>query len=195
MEENNVKPLGLVVIGGSAGSLPVILTILSNLDPQFNFPLVVVLHRKNSYDNALSELLSQKAKIRVKEIEDKDPILPGVVYVAPADYHLLIEKEKIFSLDFSERINYSRPSIDVTCESAALCYRDQLIAILLSGANSDGTQGLELVQELGGTTIVQDPKTAEFPYMPQNAVSKLSVNYILEPVQVSTFLNTKIASQ
>jgi two-component system, chemotaxis family, protein-glutamate methylesterase/glutaminase len=190
-----VKSVGLALIGGSAGSLTPILTILSNLSPRFNLPLVIVLHRKNSYDNALSDLLSQKTKIPVKEIEDKDPILPGVVYIAPADYHLLIEREKIFSLDVSERINYSRPSIDVTCESAALSYEENLVAILLSGANSDGSLGLKSVQDLGGTVIVQDPATAEVPFMPQAAISKLPVNYILKPAEISEFLNTQITAQ
>ena len=189
-----MKSAELVVIGGSAGSLPVILTILSKLSPQLDFPIVIVLHRKNTYDNTLSALLSQKTLIPVKEIEEKDPILPGNIYIAPPDYHLLIETDKIFSLDYSERINYSRPSIDVTFETAALAYREKLVAVLLSGANSDGTQGLKSVKDLSGTIIVQDPLTAEVPYMPQNALSKLQIDHVLSPNDLGSFLNEMIIS-
>ena len=187
-----MKPAELVVIGGSAGSLPVLLIILSSLTAKLNFAIVVVLHRKNTYDNALSILLSQKTSIPVKEIEDKDPIVPGVIYIAPADYHLLIETNRTFSLDYSERINYSRPAIDVTFETAALAYRDTLVAVLLSGANSDGTEGLSAVKDQGGTLIVQDPQTAEVAYMPQHALSKLEIDHVLKPNELGSFVNAMI---
>lgn len=190
-----MNSVGLVVIGGSAGSLPAILIILSNLNRQLNFPIVIVLHRKNSNENSLGDLLSQKTLIPVKEIDDKDPIVPGTIFIAPPDYHLLVEQGEFFSLDVSERINYSRPAIDVTLESAAIAYREKLVGVLLSGANTDGTDGLKAVQDLGGTIIVQDPATAEVTYMPQNAISKLSVDHILTPADICSFLNTRIGLQ
>ena len=144
-----MKETELVVIGGSAGSLPVLITIITSLPSKLSFAVVVVLHRKNTYDNTLGNLLAQKTSLPVKEIDEKDPIAPGTIYIAPADYHLLIETNRMFSLDYSERVNYSRPAIDVTFETAALAYRAKLVAILLSGANSDGTEGLAAVKDQG----------------------------------------------
>jgi len=190
-----VKPVELVIIGGSAGSLPVILTILSNLNPQLNFPIIIILHRKNTYDNTLTLLLSQKTTLPVKEVEDKDPLVPGTIYIAPADYHLLVEQDKTLSLDYSERINYSRPSIDATFETAALTYQDKLLAILLSGANADGTEGLKFVLDHEGTAIAQDPSTAEVPFMPTNAISKLPINYILSPIEICSAINELISKE
>jgi two-component system, chemotaxis family, protein-glutamate methylesterase/glutaminase len=187
-----VRSPGLVVIGGSAGSLSVILNILAKLDPKINFPIVIVLHRKSSVDTSLADLLSQKTSIPVKDIEEKDSILPGSIYIAPANYHLLIEEEDIFSLDYSEKVNFSRPSIDVTFESAAEVYKNRLVGILLSGANADGTQGLYAVNQMGGISAVQDPKTAEVPFMPQSALSKLHIDYILDKDGIASFLNDMI---
>lgn len=192
MEENQIKPTGLVVIGGSAGSLSVILSFLPRLDPLLDFPIVIVIHRKKTLDNSLSDLLSQKTLIPVKEIEEKDPILPGNIYIAPPDYHLLIEEEKIFSLDYSEKINFSRPGIDATFQTAAQVYKDKLVGILLSGANADGTEGLMSIRDVGGITAVQDPATAEVPFMPRNALEKLSIDYLLSIEGIAAFINSLI---
>jgi two-component system, chemotaxis family, protein-glutamate methylesterase/glutaminase len=170
----------LVVIGGSAGSLSVVLKILPYLNETLQIPVVVVFHRKSN-DATLAEVLSSRTDFEVSEIEDKASILPNVFYIAPADYHVLIEKDYTFTLDDSEKINYSRPSIDVTFESAADVYGANLTCILLSGANADGVNGLKMARQKGSSIIVQDPATAEVPYMPQQAIMQLTPDYILRP--------------
>ncbi len=192
MAENILsKSPELVVLGGSSGSLDIVLKILSSLNKKISFTLVIVLHRKNTADSSLAELFTIKSPIPVKEVEDKDAILPGHIYLAPSDYHLLFEKKHIFSLDDSEKINYSRPSIDVTFESAAEAYRNGVVAILLSGSNADGTQGLQTIHQEGGVTIVQDPATADFPYMPQHAILNGHIDHQMNVAEIINYLNNK----
>src|SRR5688572_7677957 len=111
MEKNKLTKCGVFLIGGSAGSIEVVLEVLRTLDFAISFPIVVILHRGSASDSVLTELLSFKSSLPIREVEDKDAIKPGVIYMAPPDYHLLFEKNKTFSLDISEKINYSRPSI------------------------------------------------------------------------------------
>ncbi|HLN94305.1 MAG TPA: chemotaxis protein CheB [Flavobacterium sp.] len=170
MEETTVThPCRLLVIGGSAGSLDILLQIVPKLEP-VSFPIVIVLHRRNSEDLALEELMEIKSALPVAEVEDKTRLLPGHVYLAPADYHLLFEKSGFLSLDDSERIHFSRPSIDVSFESAADAYGPTVVGLLLSGANADGSKGLEAIRKAGGHTVAQDPVTAEVPLMPRMAI-------------------------
>ncbi|GLU53852.1 chemotaxis protein CheB [Dyadobacter frigoris] len=190
MEENDVKSkYKAIVIGGSAGSLSVLFEVFPALNPVLNVAIILVLHRKYSGDSSLSDLLSTKTLIPTKEIDDKDPILPGNIYLAPADYHLLIEKNYSFSLDVSEKINFSRPSLDVTFESAADTFGTSLIAILLSGSNDDGTAGLKTVKDAGGFIIAQKPESAQMAYMPQNAINNLEMDLILDSKGISDFIN------
>ncbi|OKS87385.1 chemotaxis protein CheB [Mucilaginibacter polytrichastri] len=179
----------IVVIGGSAGSLQVILHILTYLRPDLNIPVVIILHRKNDSDSSLSQLMGLRTSLPVKEADDKEAILPGHIYLAPADYHLLIETDGYFSLDDSEKINFSRPSIDVTFQTAAEAYGAGVTGILLSGANADGVEGLEIIKSLKGIIAVQDPKTAQVPYMPQHAVDSLPVDHLLTIEQIPGFIN------
>ena len=179
-KDEMIKKCRLVIIGGSAGSLEVLLKILPRLNEVTSFSIVIVLHRKSAEDTILEDLISVKASIPLREVEDKVKISPGFIYVAPSDYHLLFEKEEVLSLDTSEKINFSRPSIDVSFESAADVYGPSLVGILLSGANNDGSEGLIAIKEAGGITIVQDPATAEMPFMPQNAIIQASPHYILD---------------
>ena len=164
-----------IVIGGSAGSLEVLLKILPLLKANLRFTLIIVLHRKAGADEILTDLFSGRTKLPVREAQEKEVIKKGVIYLAPSDYHLLIEKSGTFSLDHSEKINYSRPSIDVTFESAADVFKDKTIGILLSGANADGVAGLKRIKNMGGRVVIQDPATAKVPYMPEQA--KLQVKY------------------
>jgi two-component system, chemotaxis family, protein-glutamate methylesterase/glutaminase len=179
----------LVVIGGSAGSLDVILKILSQLTPGSTLAIIIVMHRKNTYDFSLSDLLANKTDWLVHEAEEKQSLKNDHIYLAPADYHLLIEKDHKLSLDVSEKVNYSRPSIDVTYESAADVYKSNMAAILLSGANDDGVEGLKKVKSYGGLVIVQDPKTAAVAYMPKQAVDKVDVDFILAPEELGPLIN------
>ena len=157
MAESRVGKYRMVAIGGSAGSLEVIMKIVSLLPQNSHASFVIIVHRKSGPDSILQELLSSKTKLPVKEIEDKEIILPGTIYIAPPDYHLLFEDENSFSLDASEKINHSRPSIDLAFDSAAEVFSTSLIGILLSGANADGAGGLKKIAESGGYTIVQEP--------------------------------------
>lgn len=180
MEKNSlISDCKVLIIGGSAGSLDVLLKILPFLEVP-TFAIVIVLHRKHTDDNTLEELIAAKTKIPVKEVEDKVALESGYIYIAPSDYHLLFEKNDLLSLDTSEKINYSRPSIDVAFESAADIYGKSLVGILLSGANADGTDGLIAIKKSGGTIIVQKPETADMPFMPNNALMNTVPDYILD---------------
>jgi two-component system chemotaxis response regulator CheB len=178
-----------IVIGGSAGSLQAILYLLSNLSATFSIPVIITLHRKNDHHSELIEVLRYRTGLVVKEVEDKEAIQSGTVYIAPADYHLMIEKNHTFSLDSSEKVHFSRPSIDVTFQTAADTYGHGLIAILLSGANADGTDGLREVRKNQGLLIVQDPADATTPFMPQNAIDHKLADRILNTVNITNFLN------
>jgi two-component system chemotaxis response regulator CheB len=178
-----------LVIGGSAGSLDVLIRILPDISLEINFPIIIVIHRLQGNDSLLSDLLSAKTKLTVKEVEEKELILPKTIYIVPSDYHLLIEKDLTFSLDYSEKINYSRPSIDVTFQSAAEVYADKLACILLSGSNADGVNGLIAVEGYGGEIAVQDPDSAQVSYMPAQAILKTNVNRVLTIEEMAAYIN------
>lgn len=181
----------VLMFGGSAGSLEILMKILPRLDATLSFPIVLVLHRKSGEDTNLEDLVAMKSRVPVQEVEDKVPLLPGFVYVAPSDYHLLFEKDGLLSLDTSEKVNYSRPSIDVSFESAADAYGKAVVAILLSGANADGTEGLKAIKNAGGIIIVQKPETAEVPFMPANAISNSFPDYIFDAEEIVEFIRLR----
>ncbi|RYZ16735.1 MAG: chemotaxis protein CheB [Chitinophagaceae bacterium] len=178
----------LVVIGGSAGSLEVLLQVLPFLRPGLAYALVIVVHRKSA-ESMLAELLAGRTRLPVKEAEDKEPLLSGTVYLAPADYHTLLESNGSLSLDCSEKVNWSRPSIDVTFETAADVYGETLVGLLLSGANHDGVVGLGRIAANGGQVWVQDPATAQVAYMPQGALNELQADRVLRPEEMADALN------
>jgi two-component system, chemotaxis family, protein-glutamate methylesterase/glutaminase len=191
MEKNEItQSCHVLLIGGSAGSLEVLLKVFPKLSKELLFPIVVVLHRKSGSDSSLSELFSARTSLVVKEIEDKQALLPAHIYVAPADYHVLFENTGLLSIDFSEKVNYSRPSIDVTFESAAEILGTHLVALILSGANADGALGLKKVKQNGGLVAVQDPTTADSPYMPLQALLAVSPDAILKTDEIAEFINS-----
>ena len=191
MEKNKViTNCKVVIIGGSAGSLSVLLQILPQISKLNDFAIVIVVHRKSTDDQTLEDLLKLKSKIKVKPVEDKVPLTSGFVYIAPSNYHLLFEKNQTLSLDTSEKINYSRPSIDVSFESAAEAYGNAVVAILLSGSNSDGTNGLKVIKDFGGTIAVQNPTSAEMPFMPNNAILYTNPDLILNKEEMLDFINS-----
>jgi two-component system, chemotaxis family, protein-glutamate methylesterase/glutaminase len=159
-----------VVIGASAGGVQALSWILTALPPQFACPILIVLHVPQRNDNPLIELLQARCLLEVKEAEDKEMLRPGTVYFAPPGYHLLIEKDLAIALSSDEPVNFSRPAIDVLFETAADALGQDVTAIILTGANHDGARGLRAIGEAGGTTIVQDPGTAEMPAMPLAAL-------------------------
>ena len=188
MAETEINEKKLIVIGGSSGSLQVILQILGNIPAGYSIPILLILHRGNSSDSALLDLLILKSRIPAREVEEKDKIAPCCVYLAPADYHVLIEKDETFALDYSEKLNFSRPSIDVSFISAAQVYGEKLTGILLSGANEDGAEGLKEIKECGGHTIVQDPEDAVVDYMPRQARLKSTIDEVLKTEGIRRYL-------
>jgi two-component system chemotaxis response regulator CheB len=179
-----------LIIGGSAGSLDVLLKVLPILDPTLSFPIIIVIHRKHGSDSLLPNLLSSRTRLTVKEVDEKEVISAGHVYIAPSDYHLLIEQDRTFSLDYSEKINYSRPSIDVTFQTAAEVYKSKLACLLLSGSNSDGVIGLQTVKSWGGLVLIQDPDSAQVAYMPAQAKLHVEIDQILTIEKIGEFINS-----
>lgn len=162
----------LIVVGASWGGLDALTTIVRDIPPDFAAPVVIVQHRGSDAESFLSGLLQQWTGRRVGEPEDKEPIEAGHIYVAPASYHLLIEPGH-FSLTTEAPVRHSRPSIDVMFGSAAHAYGERLIGVVLTGANEDGSRGLQCVWEYGGYSIVQDPETAEVSTMPAAALRRV----------------------
>lgn len=195
MAEDKLKGKEILMIGGSAGSLDVVLRILDGLPKTINLSIVIVLHRKSSSDSSLTRLLDIRSAVSVKEAEEKEKIIPGMIYVAPADYHLLIERDHTFSLDSSEKVQFSRPSIDVTFQSAAEVYKSSTAALLLSGANSDGSEGMKAIADMDGLTIVQNPITAEVPFMPKAAIMATVVDYVTATKDLPDLINSLSAAQ
>lgn len=191
MAQSKVK-YKMLAIGGSAGSLEVILKIVMALPLTNHLSVVIIVHRKNNGESILTSLLASRTNIVVKEVEDKDAILGETIYIAPADYHLLIENEKLFALDISEKVNHSRPSIDVTFESVAEVFGEYAVGVLLSGANADGANGLNKIKQCGGFTIVQNPESAEVGYMPQQALEQMKPDAILNGDGIASFISELI---
>ena len=191
MAQNILKhSIELLLVGGSAGSLEVIIQVFPLLLSNLPFAIVMVLHRKHDSDSALVELLASKTTLPVQEASEKDFLIPGNVYIAPPDYHLLIEDDRSLSLDYSEKINFSRPCIDVTFETAAEVYGNQAAALLLSGASADGSKGLEKISSCGGLIAVQNPDDADVPYMPQKALELNPNAEIIDSQNIAAFINS-----
>jgi len=171
-----------IVIGVSAGGMNALKYIFSVLPAGFSIPIIIVQHISAHSDNEWINLLNDKSNLTIKEADEKEKIEPGNVYIAPANYHLLIEKDKTLSLTIDERVNFARPSIDVLFESAAESYKNKLIGIVLTGSNNDGTKGIKRIKECGGLAIIQDPETAESSIMPASAIAAcLSGRQVIQP--------------
>jgi two-component system chemotaxis response regulator CheB len=190
MEESGVmRKCKALIFGGSAGSLEVLLKVLPDVDVNISFPIIIVVHRKHGADSLLPILLSTRTKLIVKEVDEKEKIVAGNVYIAPSDYHLLVEQDETFSLDYSEKINYSRPAIDATFQTAAEVYKTNLVCILLSGSNSDGVNGLKSVKAWGGKAVIQDPDSAQVAYMPEQARLNVKIDRVLPINEMAEFIN------
>lgn len=172
----------LVVIGTSYGGLQAVSTLLGGLPADFGAAIVVVQHRSKDSDETLVHLLQDHSRLPVREAEDKERIEPRTVYVAPPDYHTLVERGEL-ALSVDAPVVFSRPSIDVLFETAAEAYGARAIGVVLTGANADGSMGLRRIQQLGGYTIVQDPSTALGRTMPQAAVAAVRVDAVL-PIEL-----------
>jgi two-component system, chemotaxis family, protein-glutamate methylesterase/glutaminase len=177
----------IVVVGASLGGMSALKVLLKALPKDFPAPLAVVMHRGPDQGGGLVRAFQKITVLSVVEVADKQAILPGHLFVAPADYHLLVEEDH-FALSTEAPVNHARPSIDVLFESAADYYGDRAIGVILTGANQDGAHGLALIQKRGGMTLVQDPATAEAPVMPKAAISAARVDMILPLREIGPFL-------
>lgn len=178
----------LVVMGASLGGLSTLKTILRGLAPDFPTPIAVVQHRHKESKTSMVKALQLRSALPIREVEDKDAILPGYVYLAPADYHLLVEVAH-FVLSVDEPVCYARPSIDVLFESAAESYTNQAIGVVLTGANQDGAIGAAAIKAQGGKIIVQEPTTAISSVMPMATLNQTNVDWVLPPAQIAKQLN------
>ena len=177
-----------VVIGGSAGGSAVLRRILRGLPRVYPLPIIVVQHLHPDDDGMLAGNLDNAMALPVVEALDKMPVQPGHIHVAPADYHLLVERGRTLALSVDEPVRFSRPSIDLCFQSAAIAFGPALLAILLTGANDDGTDGLRTVRNRGGRTVAQDPATAPFLFMPQAAIDAGAAQWVLTPDQIAATL-------
>ena len=177
----------LIVIGTSWGGLQAIEILLSGLPNDFPLAIAIAQHRQRNAGDLLCNLLQRHSVLPVLEVEDKVAIAPGYVYLAPADYHLLVEPGN-FALSIEAPVLYSRPSIDLLFESAADAYTDRAIGVILTGANKDGSQGLATLKRRGGLAIVQEPSEAESSSMPTAAIAATQVDYILPLTKISSCL-------
>jgi len=166
----------------------VVSKILEHLPRRYRLPLVMCLHRLKDKREGFKEALEIKSTAIVEEPNDKDLILPSYAYIAPANYHLLVEEKSRFALAITELVQYSRPSIDVLFESAADVYREAVVAILLSGANRDGALGMKRITDKGGLTIVQDPAECSMNTMPEAALQATKIDYVLNTAEISELL-------
>ncbi len=168
-----------IVMGASFGGLQAIKTIVNALPVDFKPPVIVVLHIGNNNIKTFISLLNKNSPLKVKEAAEKERIKAKTIYFAPPNYHLQVENDLSFSLSTAEKVNFSRPAIDVLFETAAWAFKKELVGILLTGSNSDGAEGIKTIKHYGGTTIVENPETAHAKSMPESAINKSAPDYIL----------------
>ena len=178
----------LVVIGASWGGLHAVSTLLEGLGGTCPAAIVVGQHRGTEGGERLAGILQRRTALRVRDAEDKDDLVPGTVFLAPTDYHTLIEAGGTIALSTEEEVRYARPSIDVLFRSAAEAYHERCVGVVLTGANADGADGLRLIKELGGVAIVQDPSTAERREMPAAAIAATDADAVLPLEEIGPFL-------
>ncbi len=182
------KSYEAVVIGASSGGMQALASIFAQLAADCSLAVLVVQHRHKASDDFLSKFFDDLCLLQVLEAEDKMKVQAGVVYIAPPDYHLLVEMDKTLSLSVDPPVNYSRPSVDVLFETAAEAYGKSLVGVVLTGANSDGSKGLARIRELGGLILIQDPATAESPQMPEAAISEVGRKNVRPLAEIGDYL-------
>jgi two-component system chemotaxis response regulator CheB len=180
----------ILLLGGSAGSFNLIFSAIKSLSPGLNKTVIIVMHRKKNFQSGIEKIFAERCNLPVIEISDKDKININTIYITPQNYHTLIEKDGYFSLDVSEAVWFSKPSIDVTFESAADIYNKRCVAILFSGANQDGAQGMLKLRNSGALTIVQHPADALMPKMPEAALNLNAADYVLRTNEILELLKT-----
>ena len=177
-----------VAIGASAGGVQALSELLPALSRESQAAVFVVLHLPRDRPSLLVDVFSQKCALAVREAEDKEPVIPGTVYFAPPNYHLLVDAGPQLALSADDLVNHSRPSIDVLFDSAAQVYREHLLGIILSGANEDGAEGLAAVHDAGGLTVVQEPQTAQSSAMILSALERRPADLVLDLAGIAELL-------
>lgn len=180
----------LGVIGASWGGIEALQVLLGSLPRGFPVPLAVVQHRDHQAEEMLTRLLQRSCALTVAEAEDKEPLRAGRVYIAPADYHMLID-DRAIALSIDPPVAYARPSIDLLFESAAEAYREHVVGVLLTGKNRDGVRGLEAIRRRGGLAVVQQPATAAAEMLPAAAVGAGAFDVVLHLEAIGPFLVTR----
>jgi two-component system chemotaxis response regulator CheB len=179
-----------IVIGASAGGVDALDVLLPALPESLRPPTFVVLHLLSERPSLLVEIFSPRCALPLREADDKEPVAPGTVYFAPPDYHLLIDTGPKLSLSSDERVNFSRPSIDVLFESAADVYKERLLGIILTGGSDDGSQGLAAIRRAGGAIVVQDPGDAQVPHMVKAALRRVDPDFVLPLTGIAALLSS-----
>ncbi len=182
------QPRHAVVIGTSAGGVEALSRLLAVLPASFSWPVLVVIHLDKNRQSQLARALNHRCSLPVKEADNMEPIIPGTVYLAPPNYHLLVDDTLHLALAVDDPVSFSRPSVDVLFESAADVFRENLIGVILTGANADGARGLAAVKAMGGTTIVQTPATASFRGMPEAALATGGADHVLPLAEIAPLL-------
>ena len=177
----------VVVVGTSWGGLDALREIVTALPPDYDVPMTIVQHRHRDSDAMLARILQDYTRLRVSEVEDKQPVEAGCVYIAPANYHLLVE-EGHFSLSTEAPVRYSRPSIDVSMTTAADAYGHRAVGVILTGSNADGAMGLRRIADSGGMTVIQDPTSAAAPMMPKAAMKAVPAARVFPLDRIAKFL-------
>jgi len=178
MRNDNSRKFEAIVVGVSTGGVSALRRLLGPLPADFPVPILIVSHLLPTADSGLADLLDQHCSISVKEADEQDLVKAGSAYLAPANYHLLVERGGRLALSIDPPVNYARPSVDVLFESASSVYGPGLIAVVLTGAGSDGSKGLLSVRKRGGITIVQDPADAEMNSMPGSALQEMTPDHV-----------------
>ena len=179
-----------VVMGASAGGVDALCELLPAVPPRLSAPILIVLHLPRDRPSLLPEIFGTRCRRPVREPVDKEPIEPGSVYVAPPDYHMLVDEGPQVSLSDDDLVNFSRPSVDVLFQSAADFYGERLLGIILTGANEDGAEGLAAIHQAGGVTVVQKPEGAQAPYMLVSALKRTPVDFVLSLAEIASLLST-----
>lgn len=187
------QDLELVVIGASLGGLRALETILRALPASFPGAVAIAQHRRPDPDERLAVLLRRHCLLPLGDAQDKEPIQGGRVYLAPPDYHLLVDGDT-FALSTEGPVSYARPSIDVLFETAADSFGKRVTAVVLTGANQDGARGVTIVRKRGGRVIVQDPASAECPVMPKAAAAAVAPNALLPLLEIGPFLSRSVTT-
>ena len=179
-----------VAIGASAGGVEVLSLLLSSLPAGCRASFIIVVHIPRERPSLLPDVFGARCALPVREAEDKEPVQPGVVYFAPPDYHLLVDRGPAFALSSDAPVHFSRPSIDVLFDSAADIYGERLLGLILTGANQDGAEGLAAIGRAGGRTVVQEPAGAAVPFLPEAALQAGPVDFVLSLAQLQELFAT-----